>query len=436
MEATSPLERTRPPGLADILTIGFGTTVAMWAVGYLSHLPVVTVPAPLVLSLLLAVLIGGGYVAGRRSPRGVMGGLLAGGVTGLLNLLVLGSFLSAKNSPNVVLPAAELWIPGSIVLSAVLGAVGAYLGGRRGSLGATTVWRHAFARVAVAATFLLLVAGGLVTSNKAGLAVVDWPNSYGYNMFLYPFSRMTGGIYYEHAHRLLGALVGLTTFALALLLTLRESRTWVKRLGFTAAVLVVIQGILGGLRVTGRPTLGMDTRPNIDLAVVHGVTAQLFFSLLVAIAVVTSPAWTSAGAPVATPRAAGERRLASIALFAVICQIVFGAIQRHLAIGLMLHIAAAFVVVGLTLAAGIRAWGLHPDDRILSRAGAMVAVATAVQFCLGVTAWLVKGAWESGSLSEAWKVAVTTLHQGTGAVLLASVVALRFWLSRRLVESA
>ena len=71
------------------------------------------------------------------------------------------------------------------------------------------------ANVTVAATFLLVVAGGLVTSNEAGLAVVDWPNSFGYNMFLYPLAKMTGGIYYEHAHRLYGSLVGLTTIVLA-----------------------------------------------------------------------------------------------------------------------------------------------------------------------------------------------------------------------------
>ena len=75
--------------------------------------------------------------------------------------------------------------------------------------------------------------------------MADWPTSYGYNMFLYPFSRMTGGIYYEHAHRLLGALVGLTTLSLAVHLAMVETRPFVKRMGAAAVVLVVVQGILG-----------------------------------------------------------------------------------------------------------------------------------------------------------------------------------------------
>jgi cytochrome c oxidase assembly protein subunit 15 len=415
----------RPKALSDVLALGFGTTVAMWAVGYAARLPVVQLPAPVVLLALLAVLVLGGYAAGAWASRGVVGGVYAGAVTGFLNLLVLGSFLSARDRPNELLPGAALWIPGSIAVSAALGAAGAAVGGRRRREAVPARWNHVFACVAVAATFLLLIAGGLVTSNKAGLAVVDWPNSYGYNMFLYPFSRMTGGIYYEHAHRLLGALVGLTTFALMAVLWLTEERHWVKRLGTVAAVLVVVQGILGGKRVTA---------PNIYLAVVHGVTAQIFFSLLVALAVVTSPAWRSDTSGTTTRRAAGERRLASIALLAVILQIVFGAIQRHLAIGLMLHIASAFVVAILLVASGIRAWGFYQEDRTLRRAGLTVVVMTVVQFALGFSAWIVRGAWENGAVSEAWKVAATTLHQGTGAIVLASIVALRLWLSRRLID--
>src|SRR5882672_3707583 len=247
----------------DVLAIGFGTSVAMWAIGYLARLPVVLAPPSLVLVLLLLALLAGGFLAGSRGPRGVRGGAYAGALTGLLNLLVLGSFLSTADRPNALVPQAALWFPGSIVFSSLLCACGAGWGTRRASRSGTPPdWTAILARVAVAATFLLLVAGGLVTSNKAGLAVVDWPSSYGYNMFLYPFSRMTGGIYYEHAHRLLGALVGLTTAILAMHLARAEERAFVKRMGLAALALVIAQGVLGGLRVTEK---------NIDLAIVHGV---------------------------------------------------------------------------------------------------------------------------------------------------------------------
>jgi len=120
----------RPAAAADVLAIGFGTTVAMWAVAYVSRLPIVQAPAPLVLVLFLVALLAGGYVAGSRTSRGMGAGLMAGAITGLLNLLVLGSFLSAADRTNGVLPSAAIWVPGSIALSALLAAVGAAEGAR------------------------------------------------------------------------------------------------------------------------------------------------------------------------------------------------------------------------------------------------------------------------------------------------------------------
>ena len=424
----SAYETTAKQGAGDVLAIGFGTTVAMWALAYVARLPVVLAPPSIVFALLIAVLFLGGFVAGSRGARGVRGGAYAGALTGLLNLLVLGSFLSTHEHPNALVPTAVLWLPGSIAFSSLLCAAGAWAGTRRPRPRCeASDWTTAFARVAVAATFLLLVAGGLVTSNQAGLAVVDWPNSYGYNMFLYPFSRMTGGIYYEHAHRLLGALVGLTTVTLAVHLALVETRTFVKRMAGVAVVLVIVQGILGGLRVTEK---------SIELAVVHGVTAQVFFALQVAIAVVCTRMWRSDQPPVVSARARSERTMATIAVAALLVQIVFGALQRHLALGLMLHIVSAFVVAALTIGAGVRAWGLHPDQPVLKRAGLAVVHATGTQLALGFCAWIARGAWTHGALSLEWKVVVTTLHQGTGALLLAAAVTLRLWLTRLLAPPA
>jgi len=404
----------------EILAIGFGTTVAMWGAGYVARLPVVLAPPAVVLAALLMALLAGGYVAGASGTRGVRGGAYAGALTGLLNLLVLGSFLSTHDRTNALVPSAALWVPGSIALSAAIAAAGAWIGGLRRRTG-TVDWTAAFARVAVAATFLLLVVGGVVTSNQAGLAVVDWPRSYGYNMFLYPFSRMTGGIYYEHAHRLFGALVGLTTATLAVHVARVESRGWVKRLAFTALALVIVQGTLGGLRVT---------ETNLYLAVVHGVTAQVFFALLVVIAIVLSPTWTGGRAPEAGPTVAGDRLAATLAVVALLVQIALGAIQRHLGLALMLHIGMAFVAAGLAITAGARAWGLHQGEPVLKRAGLIVIYASGFQLMLGFMAWAARGASAHGSLSSDWTIVVTTMHQGMGALLLASAVALRAWTSR------
>ena len=422
------------PAAGETLAIGFGTTVAMWAVAYLARLPVVEAPPAAVLVLLLGVLAGGGYVAGSRGTKGVGGGWRSGALTGLLNLLVLGSFLSTKDHPNALVPSAALWVPGSIGVSALLGAAGAWWGARRRAASPID-GTAALTKVAVAATFLLVVAGGLVTSNQAGLAVVDWPNSYNYNMFLYPFARMTGGIYYEHAHRLLGALVGLTTATVAVHLWFVERRRFVKGMALAALLLVIGQGILGGLRVTGKLTTSADpsqTEPNIHLAVVHGVTAQIFFSLMVALAVVASRTWRSDRPRVGADRAPADKRAATWAIAALLIQVTIGAIQRHLGALLMLHIVMAFAAGGLAVAAGTRAWGIYQGERTIQRAGLFVIYATGAQLALGFSAWVVRGAFEHGAMSLAWKVVFTTLHQGMGAVLLASAVALRAWEERLL----
>src|SRR6185436_4670006 len=99
----------------------------------------------------------------------------------------------------------------------------------------------------LAATAVLIVLGGLVTNTGAALAVPDWPSTFGHNMFLFPWSRMVGGVFYEHSHRLLGALVGMLTLALAAVLWPRGGR--LRALGIVAVVAVIAQGVVGGLRV-------------------------------------------------------------------------------------------------------------------------------------------------------------------------------------------
>src|SRR5438132_5694691 len=128
-----------------------------------------------------------------------------------------------------------------------------------------SLWPHRIAILLAGATFPLLFIGGLVTSKGAGLAVPDWPTTFGYNMFLYPWSRMVGGILYEHSHRLIGSAVGLLTIALALVLWRKESRPWLRWLGVVALGAVIAQGVLGGLRVV----LLQQT-----LAIIHACFAQ------------------------------------------------------------------------------------------------------------------------------------------------------------------
>jgi len=187
-------------------------------------------------------------------------------------------------------------------------------------------WLYWFAVLTVVATFLLLGAGGLVTSHEAGMSVPDWPNSYGYNMFAFPFSKWTGGIFYEHTHRLWASVVGLMTTILAVWLWLKDLRKWMKWLGVIAFLLVVAQGVLGGLRVT----MKMDS-----LGVFHGVLAQTFFVLTCAIALFTSRFWIELAAkqkPFSVPR--GLRSHVLFVTILIFLQLILGATMRHQHAGL------------------------------------------------------------------------------------------------------
>ncbi|MBK8231719.1 MAG: COX15/CtaA family protein [Candidatus Eisenbacteria bacterium] len=426
------------------LALGFGTTVLMWAIGYISRIPPVWVPSALLVALLLAAQILGGWCAGRFSPDGTRAGLWVGGVSALLNLLVMGSLLTA-HEPNQIVPSALLWLPGSIAIGLACGAIGGGLGNRNRAGGPVArsihpadhldqrSWTSIFALVAATATFFLLIVGGVVTSQKAGLAVVDWPNSYGYMMFLYPLSKMSGGIYFEHAHRLFGSLVGLTTLVLTVHLWRVESRAWVKRFALGALVSVIVQGILGGLRVTGRFTLSDDptqTAPNLALAVIHGVFGQVFFGMLVALAVVTAPAWSASG--LATPAASRrtDQRLSAWFVSALIVQLVFGAILRHFSYGTLIHILMACVVFALGLVTALRAHASdHPDSLLRRLGGALLAVLT-LQLTLGIAALGVTALAGGADPPPAYEVVVTTAHQATGAFLLALSVAHLVWVRR------
>jgi cytochrome c oxidase assembly protein subunit 15 len=425
---------------SSILATGFGTTVAMWAIGYVCRIPPAIVPSALLLILLLAALFAGGFVAGRGTGHGARAGLATGLLASVLNLLILGSILTG-HEPNRVAPTALLWLPGSILVGAILGALGGMAGSAAGKghdAARPTDWTAAFALVAAAATYMLIVVGGIVTSQKAGLAVVDWPNSFGYSMFLYPLSRMTGGIYYEHAHRLMGSLVGLTTLVLAIHLQRADHRVWIRRLSLLAVLAVVIQGILGGLRVTGRftsSTSPADTAPNLALAVVHGVFAQIFFGMMVAIATFTTPRWKSPDPPMTSKAASTDRALSGLLVGVLVVQLVLGAIQRHLAGGLLIHITMAVFVLLAGITSGARAWGIYKNQPVLQKIGKALLFGVILQVILGGLALMGRGMAKDLADPPLFSVVTRTAHQAVGAGLMALATMLMLWTRRLLAEA-
>ena len=188
------------------------------------------------------------------------------------------------------------------------------------------LWLNRYAVLTAAATLVLICFGGLVTSHGAGMAVPDWPNTFGYNLFFFPISKWVGGIFYEHTHRLVASAVGLLTTILALWLWLKESRRWLRWLGVAAFLAVVLQGVLGGLRVV----LFKD-----EIGIFHAALGQLFFVWTCAIALFTSRWWRCAPAlrsPVADR--GGFRRLYLVTTLLIFGQLLLGATMRHQHAGL------------------------------------------------------------------------------------------------------
>ncbi len=264
-----------------------------------------------------------------------------------------------------------------------------------------------------AATLVLVVFGGLVTNTGSALAVPDWPTTFGHSMFLYPWSQMVGGVFYEHSHRLLGSAVGLLTLALAAVLW--RVGGLLRALGVVAVGAVVAQGVLGGLRVM----LLKET-----LAIVHGCLAQAFFALVCVIALRASPA---ASRPLAAAvQEPGLRTLALAAAGTVYVQVVFGALLTH-ANWLVLHLAGALAVYAMVpiATARLRRTG---DPVAVPVAGALLAL-LGLQLLLGAGSLLAR--FVPGALPASALLALPVAHRAAGSLIVgaAAILAARLWLS-------
>lgn len=187
-------------------------------------------------------------------------------------------------------------------------------------------WLHRFAMLMAAATLCLVCIGGLVTSHGAGMAVPDWPTTFGYNMFFFPISKWVGGIFYEHTHRLVASAVGFLSIILAAWLWIKEERRWLRWLGLLALIAVILQGVLGGLRVTWMKD---------ELGIFHATLAQMFFALICSIALFSSRWWIEGREP-SGDRAEFStlRKFSILGTALILVQLILGATMRHQHAGL------------------------------------------------------------------------------------------------------
>ena len=275
-------------------------------------------------------------------------------------------------------------------------------------------WPHRLAVALAWATFPLLFIGGLVTSKGAGLAVPDWPTTFGYNMFLYPWSKMIGAVFYEHSHRLFASFVGLLTIALAVAFWLRERRSLLRWLGVVALGLIIIQGILGGLRV-----ILLES----TLAILHACFAHAFFALTVALALFTSREWRSEtiGAMIAD----GGRlwRLGAMTTAFIYIQVIFGAVLRHSGERLDAHLLFAGLVAVHVILLLWRVTKHHGANLKLVRSAYALGILLFLQLLLGAGSYLAKFTILL-RLPIDMIVLLTTTHLIVGAVMLVTSLAL------------
>lgn len=273
-------------------------------------------------------------------------------------------------------------------------------------------WLHRMAILTAVATFLLIVIGGIVTSTESGLAVPDWPTTFGYNMFLYPLSEMVGGILYEHSHRLMGSIVGLLTVTLFIMLLVKGTPRWLKWLGFSALIAVIVQGVLGGLRVT---------ELSLTLAIIHACLAQAFFALLCGICLFTSRNRfeDQSFRKINLIDAKKLRRLSLITTTMIYLQLIFGAILRHTGNRLDAHLLIAiFVTVHIVLLIR-RVFSMGEDLEKIGRTLPLLLIGLlAVQLFLGTGAYLTRLTAVEKIVSALTTDIITTAHVAVGALML------------------
>lgn len=417
-----------------VVALGFATTVSMWAVGYACMAQPGLVLGEVLFAMELVALLAGGYVAGRILGS-VSHGVWVGVVSATINLLIVGSLFRRGEGESIV-TSAVIWILGLYLGSIILCGLGAIAGARNTTPKQLPMATGLFSIIAAVTVFLLLITGGLVTGLEAGLAVPDWPNSFGHNMLLYPLSEMTGGVYYEHAHRLYGMLVGLTAISLLVMVFIHDRRRWMQLLVLVVFLMVCAQGIMGGLRVTGEFTMSQEnTAPNLTLAIVHGVFGQVVFAGFCWLAVASTKAWREARGPEDASQGQTNQFSATSLVIALIVQLLLGALYRHLQVpataevpahhpmwALVGHLSFSVVVVLFSVYVGVRM--LKYAGTTLARTlGQVIMVLVALQFLLGIGALIaIMMRPEVGIPS--WELFSTSAHQANGALLLGTAVAL------------
>lgn len=276
-----------------------------------------------------------------------------------------------------------------------------------------------FAIFVACATFFLIIAGALVTSNDAGLATPDWPLSNGQ-----VFPKMVGNLFWEHGHRMVATTVGMLTIVLMFCILRIEKRPWVRKLGVFALLAVVAQGLLGGLTVKLMLPLAVSSA--------HATLAQLFFCTTVSLAVFTSRRWIEAKPLYEEKGSLPLRYLCTGALVTIFLQLILGATLRHSATWdshlpaqlILAHIGGAVAVTLMLGSASLTVLRRHPGEKFLTHPGIIALSLLVIQLGLGIAAYLTRLASPNDPQPLNPMIAITVAHVACGALVFVSTIVL------------
>jgi cytochrome c oxidase assembly protein subunit 15 len=273
-------------------------------------------------------------------------------------------------------------------------------------------------------TFLLIMAGALVTSNDAGLSVPDWPTSFG---SLYRIPPMVGGVKFEHGHRMVAQFIGLLTIVLAVWTQRVDRRPWMRSLGWAALATVITQGILGGITVL------FHLPPAVSTA--HATLGQTFFCIVISMALFTGRGWVNE-VPVLVAQRERPRltTLSVLAVCSVYVQLILGAAFRHSGMKLLPHLVSAVVVTAMLLWTCIRVLSRYRRTPQLRQPATALLGLLLVQLSLGFGSYLTRVGWGGVAPHPGMSMVLTTVaHVAVGALVLATSVILAIQASRHTI---
>jgi heme a synthase len=283
-------------------------------------------------------------------------------------------------------------------------------------------WLHRYAAFVAFCTFILIIAGALVTGNDAGLSVPDWPTSFG----TFRMPRLVGGVKFEHGHRMIAGTVGILTILLAIGIWRLDSRRWLRWVGFAAVMAVLAQALLGGITVLWYLPVAISTA--------HATLAQIFFCLTASLAFFTRIGWRWDETKLEDTSTPSFRHLATITTGVILVQLILGAVYRHSKDGIIApHLVGACVVtllVGWVVSTVLMRFARQPG---LLRPALLLGGLLVVQLFLGMGSLMMKIAARNAPQPLPPVVDVTTTHVAVGALLLVTSLYLTYQAHRFLV---